>query len=60
MTIVHLLGKAFTLASWPSGNKLLSSALNLYDGDDDYDDEDKTHDDDDDAIGILNDELMTG
>ena len=42
MTIVHLLGKAFTLASWPSGNKLLSSALNLND-----DDDIGIHDDDD-------------
>ena len=42
MTIVHLLGRAFTLASWPSGNKLLSSALNLND-----DDDIGIHDDDD-------------
>ena len=35
MAFVHLLGNAFTLASWPSGNKLLSSVLNLYDDDDD-------------------------
>ena len=29
VNIVHLLGSALTLASWPSGSKLLSSALNL-------------------------------